>query len=77
MGSIVRVFHSAILNKPGAFFEGRSSQKGRIQNHFMMMNKFVSIVFMEVEPLMAMGRSQENVIGQLLAECVGMCCCCY
>lgn len=77
MGSIVRVFHGAILNKPGAFFEGRSSQKGRIQNHFMMMNKFVSILFMEVEPLMAMGRSQENVIGQLLAECVGMCCCCY
>lgn len=42
----------------------------------MIMNNFVSMVFMEVEPLMAMGRFQENVIGQLLADCIGIRCDC-
>lgn len=38
----------------------------------MMNNFFSRMVFMEIEPLIAMGRTQGNSTGQLLAECVGM-----
>lgn len=70
---IVRIFHSAIFKQTRNVFlrpiipEGKNTQTFYDDEYF-----FSRMVFMEIEPLIAMGRTQGNSTGQLLAECVGM-----
>ncbi|EYE99002.1 uncharacterized protein EURHEDRAFT_399305 [Aspergillus ruber CBS 135680] len=70
VGNIVCMFHSAIINKPGAFSENRSSQNGKIWSFYD--ERSCQDDFHGGQPSSNYGYIPENFIGQLLAECVFM-----
>ena len=67
----MKLFGSAIINKPEGLLEAKFTKKGRIERRFYAMNS-ISIIFIEVEKTYTIGSGRLDVVAQILAESAGM-----
>jgi hypothetical protein len=51
--------------------ESEFTRRGRIEHHFWAFNS-VNIIFVEVKKSYVSGKARPDLIGQVLAECLGM-----
>ncbi|KAN0073248.1 hypothetical protein V8E54_008468 [Elaphomyces granulatus] len=67
-GRLVCLFQNTIVNKPEGLLESEFTRKGRIEHHFIAVES-ISIVFIEVKKVLAVGNAGLNMKAQVLAEC--------
>jgi hypothetical protein len=65
------LFRGTLINKPESLLESYYKTSDRIEHYFWAFNS-VNIIFIEVDKYYVSGKARLDLIGQVLAECLGM-----